>query len=211
MAHGRAIAMIGGHLALDFANTAGWHASEDRIEHLPDYEEVAAWARRAGVVSARAASRLRRHAARRPRQAARALRHARALRELLYRIFTAIARQRRPSGEDLIQLHAEQAAALRQGTPHWGGAGVEIRWSDDPPDLERPLYPIALAAGALVASPPPGRLRQCGNHPCGWLFIDTSRNGTRRWCSSEECGNISRVRRFRARRAPQRHRSRGAP
>jgi predicted RNA-binding Zn ribbon-like protein len=201
MAHGRAIAMIGGHLALDFANTAGWHASAHRIEHLRDYGEVTAWAQRAGAVSARAAAGLRRRAAQRPRDAARALRRARVLREVIYRVFAAIAQHRRPPAEDLARLHTAQATALRKGAPHWGGSGITIHWPEDPSDLERPLYPIALAAGALVASPPLGRLRQCGNHPCGWLFIDTSRSGTRRWCSTEECGNISRVRRFRARRA----------
>jgi predicted RNA-binding Zn ribbon-like protein len=201
MAHGRTIALIGGHPALDFANTAGWHASEDRLEHLARYDDVAVWARRAGVISVRAAATLRRLAARRPRHAERALRRAIDLREVIYRVFAAIAQQRRPPARDVVRLHAARANALRKATPRWGGNGVELHWPDDPPDLERPLYPIALAAGDLLTSPPPGRLRQCGNHPCGWLFIDRSRNGTRRWCSAQECGNTSRVRRFRARRS----------
>lgn len=207
MAHGRAIAMIGGHLALDFANTAGWHASDDRIEHLRDYADLVEWAQRAGTITPRVARALRHQATLHPRQAARALRRARDLRELIYRVFTAIARNRRPPAADLGRLHAAQTAALRTGTPHWGVTGVEVRWPDDPSDLERPLHPIAVAAAGLAASPPFDRLRQCGNHPCGWLFVDTSRNGTRRWCSSQECGNISRVRRFRARRSPRRGRN----
>lgn len=206
MAHGRAIAMIGGHLALDFANTAGWHASADRIEHLRDYDDLVDWAQRAGIISVRVATALRRQATLHPQQAARALHRARELRELIYRVFAAIARSRRPAAADLERLHAAQTAALRAATPHWGAAGVEVRWSDDPSDLERPLHPIAAAAAGLAASAPFDRLRQCGNHPCGWLFVDTSRNGTRRWCSSEECGNISRVRRYRARRSPRRGR-----
>jgi predicted RNA-binding Zn ribbon-like protein len=201
MDHGRALAMIGGHLALDFANTAGWHASEHRIEHLHEYAALATWAHHAGAISSRTAAALRREAIRHPSRATRALRRARALREVIYRVFTAIAQQRRPASRDFARLHAAQAAALRRGAPHWSGAGLGVHWSEDPTDLERPLYPIALAAGALAAAPPLDRLRQCGNHPCGWLFIDTSRNGTRRWCSSGECGNLSRVRRFRARRS----------
>jgi predicted RNA-binding Zn ribbon-like protein len=204
MAHSRALAMIGGHLALDFANTAGWHASEDPIEHLPVYHDLVAWARSAGAISARTASGLRREADRRPREAARALRRAIALREQIYRVFAAIAQRRQPPTRDLVHLHAARASALRTARPSWRGDGVELRWPDDPSDLERPLHPVALAADALLAAPPLGRLRQCGNHPCGWLFIDTSRNGTRRWCSSGECGNLSRVRRYRARRAARR-------
>ena len=201
MAHGRAIAMIGGHVALDFANTAGWHASEHRIEHLPGYGDLVAWARRTGVLSARVAAGLRRAAQRHPRQAERARRRAIALRERIYRVFAAIAQGRAPSAEDLVGLHAARAAAIRRAAPRWSGTGVELHWPEDPSDLDLPLHPIALAAASLLGSIPAGRLRQCGNHPCGWLFIDRSRSGARRWCSAQECGNISRVRRFRARRS----------
>jgi predicted RNA-binding Zn ribbon-like protein len=201
MAHGRALAMIGGHLALDFANTAGWHASEHRIEHLPGYGDLVTWARRAGALSARAAAGLRRTAQRRPRQAEGARRRAVALRERIYRVFAAIAQGRAPSAEDLVALHAARTAALRAAALRWRGTGVGFDWPGDAADLDRPLYPIALEAAALLGALPAGRLRQCGNHPCGWLFIDTSRSGRRRWCSSQECGNISRVRRFRARRS----------
>lgn len=43
------------------------------------------------------------------------------------------------------------------------------------------------------------RLRACGNRRCGWLFVDRSANGRRRWCDPKACGNRMKVRRFRAR------------
>jgi predicted RNA-binding Zn ribbon-like protein len=195
------MALIGGHLTLDFANTAGWHASTERLEHLTAYGELVEWAEHAGAIAGPEATALLRLAKRHPEQAGRALEHAIEVREVFYRVFAAIAQHRVPAPEDLAELHEERIKALRAATPQWRtDAALELRWKAEPADLLRPLYPIAIAAGELVESEEDlTRLRQCGNHPCGWLFLDRSRNGSRRWCSSDECGNASRVRRFRER------------
>jgi predicted RNA-binding Zn ribbon-like protein len=194
------MALIGGHLALDFANTAGWHASTDRLEHLTAYGELVAWAEHAGALPASETTSLLRVSKRQPERADRALGHAVGMREAIYRVFTSIAQSRNPAPEDLTELHQERIKALRAARPQWrADAGLELRWTAEPPDLLRPLYPIATAAVDLLELEDLTRLRQCGNHPCGWLFLDRSRNGSRRWCSSAECGNVSRVRRFRER------------
>jgi predicted RNA-binding Zn ribbon-like protein len=195
------IALIGGHLALDFANTAGWHASDERSEWLTDYGELIAWARHAGVLSAADAKTLERESREHRTRALRAWEATIELREAVYRTFAALAQHRRPAAEDLARLHEARVRALAAAEPDWRGErGLGLRWPAKPADLARPLHPIMLATGQLLESPSLERLRQCGRHPCGWLFIDRSRSGTRRWCSSAECGNISRVRRFRTRR-----------
>jgi predicted RNA-binding Zn ribbon-like protein len=195
------IALIGGHLALDFANTAGWHASDERSEWLTDYGEVTAWARHAGAVTRAMAEALARAADANPRAAARALDETIALREAAYRVFAALAQSRTPAAEDITTLHAAHVRSLATATPVWrDDAGVTLRWRADAGDLSVPLYPVMLKVAELLASPDLVRLRQCGRHPCGWLFLDRSRNGTRRWCSSAECGNAMRVARFRERK-----------
>jgi len=195
------LARVGGHLALDFANTAGWHASPERDEHLQRYEDVLAWAAAAGTLTARERSTLAREAARRPRDAAKALARTIDLREAVYRAFAALAHGHAPSPADLASLHAARHAALADAEPVWQSGRLTLRWSERGADLLRPVHPVMLAAADLLASGELSRLRQCGNHPCGWLFLDRSRNGSRRWCSSEDCGNTTRVRRFRARHA----------
>jgi predicted RNA-binding Zn ribbon-like protein len=40
-------------------------------------------------------------------------------------------------------------------------------------------------------------VRLCADASCAWLFLDTTRNRTRRWCDMKECGNRNKVRRFR--------------
>jgi predicted RNA-binding Zn ribbon-like protein len=193
------ISRIGGHVALDFANTAGWHASPEGDEHLEGYEDVVEWAGLVGVLPPRVRAALKRRAARRPREAAQALARAIEWREVVYRIFARLAHGRTPDSEDVASLHAARLEALRQAAPEWREGRLTLRWPDDKVDLLRPVHPVMVAAAELLASGDLTRLRQCGNDPCGWLFLDRSRNGTRRWCSSQDCGNASRVRRFRAR------------
>ena len=199
MADAGTIALIGGHLALDFANTAGWHASDERAEWLTDYGEVIAWARHAGAISQVKSHALSRAAKAHPRAASRALGATIALRETVYRVFTALSQLRSPAPDDIATLHAARVAALGAAKAQWGGDGLAMRWSPDGHDFASPLYPVMIQSFELLGSPDLARLRQCGRHPCGWLFLDRSRNGTRQWCSSGECGNAMRVARFRER------------
>lgn len=199
MASGSSFAIVGGHPALDFANTAGWHASEDRLEHLTSYEEWLAWLRRYDRSFAAVATPLAKGAARHPGPAARALGQVIAGRELIFRIFSAIAHRRSPAPEDLDALHQARVTALSSAAPRWERGRLTLHWKERSADLLAPLQPILLSATDLLTSPEIEQLRQCANHPCGWLFLDQSKNGSRRWCSSGDCGNLTRVRRFRSR------------
>src|SRR5262245_40904385 len=95
------LARIGGHVALDFANTAGWHASDERSEHLTSYAEWLAWLRHAGLLPSSALSTLGAAEREHPTRAARALQQVVDLREVMYRIFTATAQKKAPAKADL--------------------------------------------------------------------------------------------------------------
>lgn len=189
--------LIAGHPALDFTNTVGWHAGADQVEHFHSYGDLLDWAGDARVLTPQQLAALREKGAARPAAARAALRRAIAMRELIYRIYAAVARQRTPARGDLERLHKEQIEALQHASVHWSGALANTFAKSD--DLLAPVYPVVLAAVELLQSDELARVRQCANDPCGWLFVDRSRNGSRRWCSSSDCGNESRVRRFRAR------------
>jgi len=89
-----------------------------------------------------------------------------------------------------VDVHAD---AVREGTIEDG----DWVWTGAHPD--RPLWPIAVAAVDLLRSPERlARVKGCAN--CNWLFVDRSRNGSRRWCSMDECGVHTKMRRYRARR-----------
>jgi predicted RNA-binding Zn ribbon-like protein len=68
------------------------------------------------------------------------------------------------------------------------------------PPLERPLWPVARSAAELLTSAKLDRVKVCGGEGCGWMFLDESRNASRKWCESRDCGNRERVRQYLARK-----------
>jgi predicted RNA-binding Zn ribbon-like protein len=210
---GRAVSTVpleGGHLVLDFVNTVGGLRGDPPSpeEELIDlYEDLPTWCARLGVISERDAGRLRAAATRDGKAAKRALSRTRALRDdLLYPVFRALADGKEPPAKLLDRLRDEERAALadatlaRAGTAPAAGAGRDaLEWTWPPPrDLTDPLRPIVHAAIELLTEGPLDRLKTCGN--CRWLFLDQSRNHSRRWCSMDECGIQMKHARFVERR-----------
>jgi predicted RNA-binding Zn ribbon-like protein len=188
-----------GELCLDFANTNDWHASENPQERLHDYSDLISWGEGAGILSADRAERLRRLAARLPEEASAAYEHAIELREALFRLFSAISNGDRVDRGDLAILNTTLDSALGHQEITTSPDGFAWSWDDDP-DLERVVWPVARSAADLLTSDLQRRVRRCeDDRGCGYLFIDTSRNRSRRWCSMESCGNRAKARRHYAR------------
>jgi predicted RNA-binding Zn ribbon-like protein len=195
------VPLEGGHLALDFANTVGGLRDDPpspEDEYLLSYDDLTIWCARLGVLSERQARSLRAAARRDERAARRALRRAVELRELIYPIFRALADGKEPPAEVLVRLRDEERRALADAhlTRRDGGA---LAWTWPPPrELTDPLRPIVHAAIELLTEGPLDRIKTCGN--CRWLFLDQSRNHSRRWCSMDECGIQMKHARFVERR-----------
>ncbi len=188
--------LLGGHLSLDFANTADWHASEQPEELLTSYTELVSWSQQAGILTEKLAKRLLRQAANRPAEALAVLKQAIALREAIYNIFAAVANEQTPQGTDLATLNSALSEALAHSQIVPTETGYGWQWAGEEDALDRPLWPIARSAADLLTSDELQRVGQCADdRGCGWLFLDTSRNHTRRWCSIEDCGNRAKARR----------------
>jgi len=192
--------LIGGALCLDMANTLNGHARPAGHEYLKDYRDLALWCRRAGILTAGDAERLIREAVRQPARAAVAFERAIALRETIYRIFSAIAHGASPGAADLAALNEARCEGLAHSHIVPSAGGFVLDWTDKAA-LDWVLRPIALSAADLLTSGNRDRIRACAGQGCDWLFLDTSRNHSRRWCSMDECGNRSKARRFYARSA----------
>jgi predicted RNA-binding Zn ribbon-like protein len=186
--------LLAGHPTLDFINTIDPREGADPVEHLHAYEDLVAWAGRAGVLSAAASRQAARAARSDPAAAARSFHRALALREAAYSIFRAVAARRPAPADDLHELQAAYREAIAHASLtetgrrfHWnlnGGLDV-VRWR------------IAREAVALLESETLRRVKRCpGSGDCGWLFLDSSKNASRRWCSMEGCGNRAKLRRF---------------
>ena len=188
--------LVGGDPAVDFVNTLGGPIDgpwDD--EWLTGYVDLVAWSRRAGLLAEQATATLLGRAS--PRGAARkAHRDAIALRAALYEVLAAVARGDAPPLPALTAV----AAAHREALAHarLRAADGRLDWTWDDADLRLPLWLLAAAAVDLLRSERVSRLKQCGH--CRWLFLDASKNSSRRWCSMAQCGTHAKVRRMRQRR-----------
>jgi predicted RNA-binding Zn ribbon-like protein len=190
-----------GELSLAFANTLeGRSANPPARDRLNAYPDLLAFSRQAGALDDALAAQLSATATRQPAAAAAALERAVAVREALYRLYSAIAADETPAAADLDVLNGAHAAASAHGRVVLHGEHFDWTWDSAADELDRPLWPIVGAAVDLLLEGDLSRVRQCAAHDCAWLFLDTSRNHSRRWCSMSSCGNRAKVGSFRERR-----------
>ena len=196
----RPLLIVGGNPALDLANTVDAPGLPTEFDHLQHPTTALAWAERAGLVDSRQRGALARYADQAPDRAATELRRLHRLRRTVEDVFGAIADQteipepawvalRRAAGE------AVAAAGLRRSGDHG-----HPTWELDTLDaLGRPL---AYAAWDLLTSGPLNRVKRCP--ACPWIYLDQSKNGSRRWCTMDDCGKAVKMRRYVAKRAATR-------
>lgn len=187
--------LTGGRLCLDFVNTLGGRAANKQSESLKDYRYLLLWSVQAEVVTKEEAPYMLEESLKHPQEAEQVLQHARDFREALYRLFTASIHPEHPA-EDLtifneILASTQSHARLRLHTDHfqWG-------WDDQTLPLDRMLWNVARSAADLLTSDELSAVKTCGRSTCDWVFLDTSKNHSRRWCDMKTCGNRVKVRRY---------------
>jgi predicted RNA-binding Zn ribbon-like protein len=192
------IELIGGHPALDLVNTVSWrHDTERWRENLATPVDLLTWTHHAAVLDEHHLTVIRLAMAEDPKTAEGVLRRVHELREQLYHHLANCIDHR--DGEPQIGEGSPLHRAFADAITASALAGAPARWTLEargPLDLTRVL---ALHALDLIQTMPSDRLRRCADDGCGWLFLDTTRNHSRRWCSSRDCGNRDRARRHYAR------------
>lgn len=193
--------LIAGNVCLDFVNTL-----DDRYikpkELLETYADLARFAEDAGVLDSRRVDQLRERSEAEPDRAQETLLWARELREAVHDIFFAIVHKRPVPVGALGRLNADvqNAAGHMSLVPVANGAKNRYEWAfEDLREFESVLWPIARAAGDLLASDQLPFVRTCFSKSCEWFFLDTSKSHHRRWCDMTRCGNRAKVQRFYAR------------
>lgn len=187
---------VGGDSSLDLVNTVDWTERGPEKERLADYARLTRWAEGAGVVSKAGAERLRRAGAAHPREARAAHEAALRLRSVLQRLYGSIAAGKRsePSWEEFNELLGEALRRLGVSPLRKGHVVAQWDWHDIE-NLESILWPVAWSAATLLTSDEARRIRVCAGPDCGWMYVDRSRNGLRRWCQMETCGTLEKSRR----------------
>lgn len=205
----RELAILAGHLALDFANTVDDPLGPARHDHTATYPDLLRWGRRVDLLDKGQELRLLRAAARAPRAEVAALREAHRLRQVLNDVFGHVADGDIDSADHWPRLRPYATAAIAAaelGTAdddRADRAGRRRRWVwPQGEELDGVLHPIALAAADLLVGPDLPRLKRCAR--CPWLFLDQSKNHSRRWCDMDVCGRAQKIERYVARRAARR-------
>jgi predicted RNA-binding Zn ribbon-like protein len=199
-----AITSLEGMLCLGFVNT--FHPRYGRHVHdaLAGYADLVAWNRSVGMLTEAQEQSLLRAADAHPEEALGVFERAVTLREAIYRVFSAVAAGNAPQGEDLSFLHGAHVEAL--GHASFSPTSREFSWewevgqeSGHREVLQLLLWPVALSTIDLLTSAKEwGKIKECPG--CGWLFLDSSKTGNRRWCSMDECGSRDKMRRQYARK-----------
>lgn len=189
-----------GSLCLDFVNTAATHEPVTG-EDLHSYGHIVEWARQARLLDDDQVAALRTAAAADRDAAEASYGSTLALREVIYRLLTVAINERPGSDDDLAAFNAALTANLQNARVAHDEEGFYRMWRDDVMPLDRPLWSVLDAAAGLLISPGTlSRLRHCAGERCDWLFIDNSRNHSRRWCSMSGCGNRAKAKRSYARK-----------
>jgi predicted RNA-binding Zn ribbon-like protein len=187
--------LIGGRACLDFANTTSGRGTDQHLEHLLHYDDLVVWTRRAGLLSADEAAALTTQAGAMPEAAAAVLARALELREALHDIFATSAAHASAPAVAIERVNGVLTAAMAEARLRTTADGFAWDWQAATPGLDRMLWPIARAAAELLVSPALARVKACPGRHCGWLFLDATKNGRRRWCDMRVCGSRDKARR----------------
>jgi predicted RNA-binding Zn ribbon-like protein len=186
---------IGGAICLDFANTIHDSHATDKGEELQSMPDLLLWAREAGLLSATRHAHLALRYKRAPRESAAVLHDAVRIRDLLLGVFAAVARGSGVSPHRLLELNSALSRSPARLRLRKREGSFAAEWTSASSGVQQVLFGVLSSAAELLASDRLGRVRECANADCTWLFVDESRNRSRRWCDMAACGNRMKARR----------------
>ncbi len=183
--------LTGGRACLDFANT-----NDSSGEHLTTYADLLAFAVQSDLITQDTADWLHAEAVRDPTLAEGVVQRAKRLRTSITAIFSAIAAGHHAPEHDIDVLNFDLAASLPHARVFSRANADGYDWGWSGRNLDAPVWPITRSAADMLTSDQERRLvRECGADDCRWLFVDTSKNRSRQWCSMSSCGNREKARR----------------
>jgi predicted RNA-binding Zn ribbon-like protein len=186
-------------LCLGYVNTVAWRGSNPPTESLRELSDVLAWLETSAGVGPAALQPVRAWAREHPKKAAALFDGSVALREVLFRIFSAVATGEAVRESDFAALREAIAEAPARRQIARADGAYAWRLEALRPSVAELLGPVLWSAGDLMLKAGDRHIRRCANDKCLWLFIDASKSGTRRWCDMASCGNRAKAQRHYAR------------
>lgn len=183
-------------LCLDFMNTVGWHLKENTSsEYLTSYSVFVEWCYLIGIINREQANFFVVESQKRSLEAMEVFQRVIELRESVFRILLAVIAQDSPKQTDLAILNSEIDCMLPYLKLKYVDQGFVWENTKDVKNLDWMLSTIVQNITEFLTSDQLGRLKVCGDENCGWLFLDMSKNKSRRWCSMQDCGNRAKAKR----------------
>ncbi len=192
-------ARISGLDCLDFINTVNWHGSTDVNkwrDRLHEYVDIAWWAHYGGILNKKQLQSFLQSANKHPIKAKEALEMAREFRETFFRIILARIGGASVSRKDLLFFNVLVKEAMTGGEFMYKGNSFIWQWEYDYSNLLAPLYSVIYSAAQLLLSDQLAHIGVCANSGCGWLYLDTSKNKNRRWCTMQVCGSRAKAKEY---------------
>lgn len=184
--------LVGGALCLDFANTVNSRVNPEH-DYLVHYSDVVGWATKLEILSPTQMNQLQKRAKQSEKEVEAAFAKSQRIRELLYRMFSLAAKGSEPDKKDMEMFSSSYAEAFSHAQFARMGNHFKTTWKVGE-SFDALLWPIVHSAGQLLLSEELDHVKECPG--CGWLFLDTSKNQSRRWCSMNTCGTRDKMRRY---------------
>ena len=188
--------LLGGRLCLDFVNTLDWRGREAPQEFLNTFHDLVIWSRHVGITSQAETRQLDRLAGQSGSNTGEVLNRAIRLRETIYRLFSASITGQNPDKRDLDFFNENLSLSMKDSKITRTADGYSWDNTGNKKQIDWILNPIIRSAVEMLVSGELKRVKTCADPACGWLFIDTSRNQSRRWCDMKDCGNRAKAGRF---------------
>ena len=179
--------MDGGCLAFNFVNTVNTRKPAPEFEYLKTFEDLLSWSAKAESLDEAQLQALRKYVAQEPEAALAELQDMIEAREMLYQLFSAIAQGAQPDAAVADAFNQRLSIAFQKIYLTFGPAGAEEHLGGEGVSLDEPLLPVLKSAFDILTREDFGRIKECPR--CGWLFLDTSKNGKRKWCDMNVCGS----------------------
>jgi predicted RNA-binding Zn ribbon-like protein len=191
-----AFGRIAGALCLDFTNTASWVADRRTTEHLNDFGDLVRWCTESAILPPATAAMLSGEAEQYSARGAAVLAEAKEIRETLYRIFIALSCGKTPAGRDLRLLNETLARAPLRFEVRREEKGFSCERKAGGAEFAQLLGPVVWSAAELLTSGQFEQVKCCAGDTCGWLFLDNTKNHSRRWCDMGDCGSRAKSKRY---------------
>ena len=188
--------LLGGRLCLDFVNTLDWRGRDNPQEFLNTFHDLVIWSRHVGITSQEETRQLDRLAGQSGSNTGEVLNRAIRLRETIYRLFSASITGQKPDKRDLDLFNENLSLSMKDSKITRTADGYSWDNTGNKKQINWILNPIIRSAVEMLVSGELKRVKTCADPACGWLFIDTSRNQSRRWCDMKDCGNRAKAGRF---------------